>query len=154
MPNPSRHNLLFKAQADMGLEEVRHLPQKQFILGGTGSVRGYPESPAAGDDGYLLSLEYRMRLGMDIPFGKSEKITTTLVPFFDYGETFVNHPKSYESDQKLAGAGIGLQLGLPFGGSARVDFAKPLKEIVNSGAVLEGTRSGDGRVHAMITWEF
>ena len=86
--------------------------------------------------------------------GNGEKFTASLAPFCDFGETFVNTPKSYESDRQLAGAGIGLQLGLPFGGSARVDFAKPLKEIVNAGTVLDGTRSGDGRIHAMITWEF
>ena len=154
MPNPSRHNLIFKGQADVGLKKVRHLPQRQFILGGTGSVRGYPESPAAGDDGYLVSLEYRMRLGGGIPMGNGEKFTASIAPFCDFGETFVNTPKIYESDRQLAGAGIGLQLGLPFGGSARVDFAKPLKEIVNAGTVLDGTRSGDGRIHAMITWEF
>ncbi|MFP6887638.1 MAG: BamA/TamA family outer membrane protein, partial [Opitutales bacterium] len=154
LPNPSRHNLFFKARAAVGLKNVRHLPQRQFILGGTGSVRGYPEAPAAGDDGYLLSLEYRMRCGEAIPVGKGERITASLAPFVDFGETFVNDPKSYESDHQLAGAGVGLQFGLPYGGSARVHFAKPLKEIVNSGAVLEGTRSGDGRIHAMISWEF
>ena len=152
--NPHNHHLHFRAAADVGLQDARHLPQKQFILGGTGSVRGYPESPAAGDNGFLLSLEYRLALNGEISVGKGEKIKAAVSPFVDYGATYVNDPKDYESDRKLLGAGIGLELGLPYGGSARVDFAKPLKEIVNSGAVLDGTRSGDGRVHAMISWEF
>ena len=152
--NPANHHLHLRAAADVGLRDARHLPQKQFILGGTGSVRGYPESPAAGDNGFLLSLEYRFALNGEISVGKGEKIKAAVSPFVDYGATYVNDPKDYESDRKLLGAGIGLELGLPFGGSARVDFAKPLKEIVNSGTVLDGTRSGDGRVHARISWEF
>jgi len=154
LDNPGSHHLHLRAAVDVGLRDARHLPQKQFILGGTGSVRGYPESPAAGDNGFLLSLEYRFALNGEISVGKGEKIKAAVSPFVDYGETYVNDPKDYESDRRLLGAGIGLELGLPFGGSARVDFAKPLKKIVNSGAVLDGTRSGDGRVHARISWEF
>jgi len=37
---------------------------------------------------------------------------------------------------------------------ARIDFAQPLREIVNNGNILEGTRSNDHRLHAMIRWEF
>ena len=152
--NPDNHHLNLRVAADVGLRDARHLPQKQFILGGTGSVRGYPESPAAGDNGFLLSLEYRLDLEGKLSVSNGQKISAAIIPFVDYGETYVNDPKDYESDRRLLGAGIGLDLGLPFGGSARVDFAKPLKEIVNSGTVLDGTRSGDGRVHAMISWEF
>jgi hypothetical protein len=152
--NPENHHLNFRAAVDLGLEDARHLPQKQFILGGTGSVRGYPEAPSAGDNGFLLSLEYQLDLNGEISLGKGQKISASLSPFVDFGASYVNDPKDYESDRNLLGAGVGLQLDLPFGGSARVDFAKPLKEIVNSGAVLDGTRSGDGRVHAMINWEF
>jgi len=152
--NPENHHLNFRAVVDLGLEDARHLPQKQFILGGTGSVRGYPEAPSAGDNGFLLSLEYQFELNGEIPLPKRQVISASVAPFVDFGSTYVNDPKDYESDRNLLGAGIGLQLDLPFGGSARVDFAKPLKEIVNSGTVLDGTRSGDGRVHAMISWEF
>jgi hypothetical protein len=152
--NPDNHHLHFRTAADIGLQDVRHLPQKQFILGGTGSVRGYPESPAAGDNGFLLSLEYRLALNGEISVGKGEKIKAAVAPFVDYGATHVNDPKDYEPDRRLLGAGIGLQFELPFGGSARVDVAKPLKKIVNSETVLDGTRSDDGRVHARVSWEF
>ena len=56
----SRHLLSLTLKADFALSDERHLPQHQFITGGTGSVRGYPESPAAGDHGYNASLEYRL----------------------------------------------------------------------------------------------
>jgi len=152
--NPENHHLNFRTVVDIGLRDARHLPQKQFILGGTGSVRGYPEAPSAGDNGFLLSLEYQLDLNGEISMGKGQKISAALAPFVDFGASYINDPKDYESDRDLLGAGVGLQLDLPYGGSARVDFAKPLKKIINSGAVLDGTRSGDGRVHAMISWEF
>ena len=154
LSHPENHHLHFRATADLGLRNARHLPQKQFILGGTGSIRGYPEAPVAGDKGFLVSLEYQLDLDDRFPIGKNENISATLAPFIDFGKTYVNDPLSYESDHQLVGAGIGLQLKLPYGGSARFDFAKPLKEVVNAGTVLDGTRSGDGRVHAMISWEF
>ena len=56
----NHHLLLTKFSGDWGLQKNRHLPQHQFIAGGTGSVRGYPESLIAGDYGYSASFDYRM----------------------------------------------------------------------------------------------
>ena len=145
--------LITRAQGDLALRDQRHLPQHQFIAGGTGSVRGYPESPVAGDSGYLISFDYRMPLP-PVSFMNGENLKSTLIPFVDWGETFSTDPLFYESDHSILGAGIGLELNLPGGGMARIDFAQPLREIVNNGNILEGTRSNDHRLHAMIRWEF
>ena len=149
-----RHHLISKLSADLGLEDERHLPQHQFISGGTGSVRGYPESPIAGDHGYHISVEYR------IPFASGDagpelgKVSSTLIPFMDWAETFVANPLSYESDRSILGGGIGLEMKFSKGLQARLDFAKPLREIKNGSTILEGTRSSDERVHALMVWEF
>ena len=37
---------------------------------------------------------------------------------------------------------------------ARLDFAKPLREINNGGTIVDGTRSSDNRIHALMVWEF
>ena len=148
------HLIITRFQSSLGLQNKRYLPQHQFIVGGTGSVRGYPESPIAGDKGYFISLEYRVPLP---PIKFTDGVTQikgTLIPFCDWGETFVNDPLYYERDHSILGAGVGLELNFPFGATARIDVAKPLKEIVNYGAVAEGTRSSDYRVHAMLRWEF
>lgn len=147
------HILFTRARADFALRDQRHLPQHQFIAGGTGSVRGYPESPIAGDSGYSISLEHRIPLPVS-SLGEGSLLRSTLIPFVDWGETFVTDPLFYESDQSILGAGVGLELKAPRGGSARIDFARPLREIVNNGTILEGTRSGDHRVHASINWKF
>ena len=152
--NIGGHLILSQFRAQYGLEKVRFLPQRQFIAGGTGSVRGYPESPAAGDNGFFLSSEYRIPLPTYDTASELGQITSYLIPFVDWAETEVNQPFAYESDRSLLGAGLGLEMKFSSGLFTRLDFATPLKEIENSGVVLEGTRNHDHRVHALIRWEF
>ena len=149
-----RHVVISKFSADLGLENKRHLPQHQFIGGGTGSVRGYPESPIAGDHGYSLSVDYRIPVASGDAGPGLGKVAGTLIPFFDWAETFVSNPLSYESDRSIAGAGLGLEMKFSEGLQARLDFAKPLREINNGGTIVDGTRSSDNRIHALMVWEF
>ena len=74
--------------------------------------------------------------------------SSELIAFFDWAETFVNQSFSYESDHSIAGAGIGWEIKFSNGLQARLDLAKPLREINNNGTVLDGTRSSDRRVHS------
>jgi hemolysin activation/secretion protein len=150
----NRHLLFFRFDGQQGLGGYRRLPQKQFILGGSSTIRGYPEAVVAGDNGFLFSLEYRWKLFQLGASGKGKGFAMSLAPFFDFGATYLNDPLSYESDHHLAGTGIGLQFDLPYGGLARLDFAKPLKEVVNAGTSLDGTRSDDARVHASIRLDY
>jgi hypothetical protein len=149
-----RHLIISRFSADLGLEDERHLPQHQFISGGTGSVRGYPESPIAGDHGYSFSVDYRIPITSGDAGPALGKVSSTLIPFIDWAETFVTDPLSYESDQSILGSGVGLEMKFSKGLQARLDFAKPLKEIKNGGTIMNGTRSRDNRVHALVVWEF
>ena len=83
----SRHTLSLSLKSDVALSDERHLPQHQFITGGTGSVRGYPESPAAGDNGYQASLEYRLPFFL-LSDGSRAKIPWMVSAFVDWGQTF------------------------------------------------------------------
>jgi hemolysin activation/secretion protein len=116
------------------------------------TVRGYPEAVAAGDYGFSTSLEYRWKFLQRGSPGRG--FSLSLAPFFDFGATYVNDPKVFESDQYLAGIGLGLAMQLPRGGSARLDLAKPLKEVVRAGNLIAGTGSDDVRLHASTQWEF
>jgi len=148
------HLALLKLSASLGLGNTRYMPQHQFISGGSSSVRGYPESIISGDHGYFLNLDYQ------IPVYRSNKqtslgsYTSSLIPFIDWGESFVNDPLSYESDHSVLGAGLGVEVKFSKGLKARLDFAKPIKEVRNNSTVIDGTKSGDSRVHAMLTWDF
>ena len=148
------HLALVRLSVGLGLEDTRYMPQHQFISGGSSSVQGYPESIISGDHGYFLSFDYQ------IPVYRSNKqtalgsYTSSLIPFIDWGESFVNDPLSYESDHSILGAGLGVEVKFSKGLKARLDFAKPMKEIKSGNTILEGSNSSDNRVHAMLTWDF
>jgi hemolysin activation/secretion protein len=146
------HLAFFRFNTQLGLGSARRLPHRQIIMGGMQTVRGYPEAVAAGDYGFSTSLEYRWKFLQRGSPGRG--FSLSLAPFFDFGATYVNDPKVFESDQYLAGIGLGLAMELPRGGSARLDLAKPLKEVVRAGNLIAGTGSDDVRLHASTQWEF
>ena len=145
----NRHSLLVQFRASASLSGERMLPSMQSILGGASGVRGYPEACVAGDQAFLFSLEYQWK------FFSSGAWGLTLAPFLDYGKTYIHDLMPHEAENTLASWGIGLGMVLPGGGTARLDFAKPLEEVVNgSGDIREGTTGDDYRVHASTQWKF
>ena len=49
---------------------------------------------------------------------------------------------------------MGIELQLPYGAYARVDFAKPIKELKTNGNIIDGTKSDDFRIHGNLNWKF
>ena len=144
-----RHLLVARFSGSGSLTGDRMLPRDQAILGGASGVRGYPESCVAGDYAYWLSLEYRWKAYA------SDRLTLTLAPFFEFGQSFVVNPFSYEADNTLCSLGLGLAVDLPMGAYLRLDYATPLQEVANGfGEVRRGTQSGDHRIHASTQWMF
>ena len=150
----SRQLLSIRAQLDFGLSGKRHLPHHQFIAGGTGSVRGYPESPVAGDSGQLLSVEYQIPFYYFADSYGQDDLPWTVGAFIDWARVGVNDPLFFESDQSLLGIGVGVQILLPRGLYARFDLAKPLRELKVGDNVIDGTDSSDYRVHGNLGWNF
>ncbi|MBT5715300.1 MAG: ShlB/FhaC/HecB family hemolysin secretion/activation protein [Opitutae bacterium] len=151
--NLDRHSLWLKFKLAGALTNNRMLPQRQWLLGGTVGVRGYPEAIVAGDRGFLFSMEYRWKL-FSLGSSPKKRFSLSVAPFFDYGQSFVKDPFFYESDQTLIGLGCGLLSELPGGGRARLDFAKPLKKVETGTGIREGTKSDDYRIHASTQWTF
>ena len=149
-----RHLLSLRMEASWALSSRRHLPQHQFITGGSSSVRGYPESLVAGDSGYLFSLEYRLPYLLISGESDQDWLAWSLIPFLDLGGTRVNDARFYESSYSLLGAGVGLEFQLPYGAYARIDFAKPVKELSRMGVPVDGTEGSDYRVHGNLRWKF
>lgn len=153
-PYLDRHTFSAKIQASWSLGNQRLLPYHQFITGGSYSVRGYPESIAAGDSGYLFTLQYRIPFYLYEGDGNRDLYALSLIPFLDIGLTRVNDPFTYESDHTLIGLGFGIEFELPYGAYARIDFAKPLEELHSLGTAIDGTKSDDYRIHGNIRWKF
>jgi hemolysin activation/secretion protein len=146
------HNLTFygalSAQAASGNLDS----SEKFILGGPAGIRAYPAGEASGDSGWLANLELRYELPR--PAGVTG---LQLVGFVDGGGvrlhrhpwpdavTNINNANRYD----LAGAGIGLNIGLPAGISVRTGLAAPLGS--NPGRSSAGNNS-DGRTDNYRFW--
>jgi len=91
-------------------------PQRQFAIGGLGSVHGYEFKEAVGDTLALLNLEY----------GLGWRNRFQIVGFFDAGRVSVRQGPSVESPW-LKGVGFGIAVG-----GARLDFGYKLDQIPSS----------------------
>lgn len=99
------------------------LPQQMYI-GGVDTVRGYNTAVALGDDGYVLSGEFRVTPSFTDKIGKYVQ----LAAFFDHGGVFLKHGKV--EDQRnftaLTGTGVGLRANGPKGFNFSLDVGFPL----------------------------
>ena len=85
--------------------------QRQFVLGGTGTLRGYSLYEFVGNHGFLFNLEYAHNLATNI----------YIVPFVDIGQTWMNLEEINDIYPKV-NLGIGFQLGI-----FRLNFARALE---------------------------
>jgi hemolysin activation/secretion protein len=143
------HELAFRFRGQYSFDQ-RLIPQQLGVAGGFYTVRGYPESIVAGDTLVLASGEYRLHLpqllGFDAnpqPFlGIGEPFR--LRPQFGYGATdwdlilraFIDvgrvtnvDPFSFERNETLVGAGVGVQLQLWRNLDVRLDLGFPLNDL-------------------------
>lgn len=111
----------FRLRALTGVSSGLLPPQRQFALGGIGSVHGYSFKEAAGEGMFLFNAEYR--LGSRSPGG------ARLVGFFDAGRVW--DPLAGSRDDWLKGIGGGFEIG-----EFRVEFGYRLDDIPKSLQVL------------------
>jgi len=145
--------------------DSRLVPQEQLIAGGLFTVRGYPESIASGDSGYVFSGEYRFHLPRSLGvepeprrfFGDTFRVAPQQVysapdwdlilrGFVDAAQTFNTDRRSFESDNTLVGIGAGLEVQIKRNFNARVDFGVALSEVESA-----GVDSGDSRFNFLFT---
>jgi len=145
----------------------RLIPQAEKLVGGAYTVRGYPESVAAGDDVYVARAEYRyhvprafrpnpnprettlfgrpFRIGPQHVFGQPDW-DLVLKAFFDYGRAFNNKRLPIENDETLMGAGLGVELQLWRNMHLSCDWGHTLQDL-DSGLV----EKGEDRLHTGLT---
>ena len=106
---------------------INALPiQRQFIIGGRGTLSGYPLYAFAGDHVSLLNLEYFYRLPIPNPYGW-EWVNHTkpyAILYLDQGQVWNVSDKPYRFDPKTS-VGIGLQFGKE--SPLRFNLSKPLE---------------------------
>lgn len=152
----------FRGQSSL---DSRVVPNFQQTLGGFYSVRGYDEAEAVGDTAIVFSAEYRLH----IPrlFTPSEQVIELFGPFrpfsganyqrpdwdlifrtfYDVGTTIVADRLSFERNETLSSAGVGIEFQLRRNVNIRLDYGV---------AIDDGprTQSGDGRAHFLATFLF
>lgn len=178
------HELFFRSRGQYVLTSDRVIPQQQFVAGGFRSVRGYPESLAAADHGWYLQSEYRLHIPRLLkpysefpreerppPFRERWNVRPPrplIQPdwnlmaraFMDYGQTENVRLESFETNQHLWGAGLGLEFQGSTHFNLRADVGMVLRSLdqFDSGSggrkEIPGAQSGNIRIHfqGSIVW--
>ena len=102
----------FKGQ----INNDRALAPFLFIVGGVGTVRGYPLSAFSGDMGFNVSAEYTVPFPWDVNWDydlpKLSQIVS-FISFLEHGHVYVRDKQSGEVDQHITGAGAGIKINIP-----------------------------------------
>jgi hemolysin activation/secretion protein len=156
-----------KAQVSLG---SRLAPNYQDVVGGLYTVRGYPESVAAGDHSVAASVEYRFHLPrMLAPREQAGSFLgeafrwrpqyaygpvdwdLILRGFVDVGYVSQVDRESFERDNTLVGAGLGFEFSIVRRAVVRLDYGWALSE-VEDGAGNAIVDTGDGQWHFVATF--
>lgn len=167
------HELVLTGHGQYGFGD-RLVPRHQQVLGGLYTVRGYPESWAAGDTVAVGTAEYRFHLPRALPrepdpsrtmlFGEPFRWT----PQQPYGtadwdlifRAFVDagyvrdhrsHLVATEGDNVLVGSGVGLEFVFKQNLSLRADWGVALKDTEAHGPGADEVEAGDNRFHFVFT---
>jgi hemolysin activation/secretion protein len=145
----------------------RLFPQVQEVAGGLYSVRGYPESIAAGDTVVIGSVEYRFHFPRILPIQPDPGKTPFLWErrfryspqqvygrpdwdliaraFFDAAQVWSTDKLPFEEDHTLAGTGVGIELQYKQNLNIRVDWGFALI------GIRDEVSAGENRVHVSAT---
>ena len=96
--------------------------QRQFAIGGTGTLNGYAPYAFSGDYGALLNMEFLYRLLNLYPWSVLKE--TFIVLFLDQGQVWNTSDKPYRFDPKMS-IGVGVQSGEDY--VFRLNLSKPLE---------------------------
>lgn len=152
--------------------EDRLIPYFEQTAGGLYTVRGYPESVAAGDDVVIASAEYRFHLPRVLsqsteadskfmwrPHGPYSRPDWDLIfkAFVDAGQTTNSRiEETFESDETLVGIGLGAELQILRNFNFRIDWGVAMDEI--TGFAEDGTSriddpvsKGSSQIHIALT---
>lgn len=147
----------------------RLTPNEQQVAGGLYTVRGYPEGTTAGDTVLIGSAEYRYHIPRGLrPSAEPGNVFGTpfrFRPQYQYGPTdldiivkgFIDAARvtnqdrrSFEKDQSLLGAGIGLEVAFTRHLNVRVDWGFALRGLEDSTGA-KTVRAGHNELQFVIT---
>jgi hemolysin activation/secretion protein len=116
---------------------------EQFVLGGSGSVRGYPENEYFADYGMIASAELRMPAflfprELKVPWDKDRTAISDAIQFVcfaDMGKGYLKKARVGErKDAYLAAIGLGLRFDLYKDLKGKIDWGFPIKSEPSDGS--------------------
>jgi len=140
---PLKHELYFGFAGQYAFNE-RLIPQMQRVIGGSETVRGYPQSLAVGDSAFSSQLEYRYHLALE-----KFHLRPTFFVFVDGGRTVNNSRLSFEHNQSLLSSGIGFELLYKEHVKLHIDLGFALKR-----ARFDDVQSGDNELHISLVFVY
>lgn len=164
------HELVFKTRGQFAFARRRLIPNFLQVGGGLFSVRGYPESSAAGDSGLIANAEYQYHVPRDWEIEPDPEKTELfgqpfrwapesvygrpdwdliLRVFVDFGLFDVHKELDNERDETLLGTGIGAELRFKDDLSVRLDWGVALLGLDSGDA-----DAGDYEFHFLMSWAF
>ncbi len=123
---------LILARVNIQLSDRTILPLERFVLGGFGTVRGYPQNFRLTDSGVITTVEARLPVFRQ----PQEQILLQLIPFLDLG-TGWNKSTVVIQPNTLTSIGLGLSFQYRDLIDARLDYGIPLTEVNNNGDSLQ-----------------
>ncbi len=146
-PRELAHELAWRVGGQYSLG-TRLIPQVEGVLGGPGTVRGYPQSIAAGDSLFGGSVEYRFHIPLSIAAVMPWQLPLigefrpgpdadqrmpdwdfVIASFFDYGRTWNESAVPGEDDATLSSLGLGLEVVVRRNFSMSFDYGFALSDV-------------------------
>jgi hemolysin activation/secretion protein len=158
-PNERFSSFLFHSQyarriTDSGWSGVARLeaqhtndilpPLEKYVIGGSQTVRGYRESLFLRDRAVLGSMEVRTPA-----WRATERVRVEFAGFVDAAWFRNALRRAGDTPESIASVGIGASLTLPFGLSARIDYAYPTRRWLTEKRDVQ-----DRGLHFVVTWRF
>jgi outer membrane protein assembly factor BamA len=153
------HEVALRFRGQYALDK-RLIPQEEQVAGGYYTVRGYPESVAVGDTVLLGTVEYRFHLPRALKFNEQPielfNEPFRVVPqqpygdadwdlilraFFDIGRTINSERLSFERNETLIGAGVGVEFAFKINVNVRLDWGFALEDVEDE------VSAGSSQVH-------
>ncbi len=125
-------DMLILARTNIQLTDRTLLPSERFVIGGFGTVRGYPQNYRLTDNGIIATIEGR------IPVFRQprQEILLQLTPFVDFGSGW-NDSIPETQPNTLASVGLGLSFQYRDVFDIRFDYGIPLTEVDTQGDSLQ-----------------
>jgi hemolysin activation/secretion protein len=112
------------------LSSANLVGSEQLGIGGQSTVRGYPQAPFSGDQGWIATQEVQSPAWWHkVPFTRtSQRLQSRLIAFIDAGRVYYKHPESIDIPTTLmAGTGVGARSNLGSNFSLQFDYGWQLR---------------------------